>query len=98
MGIAGGPRVLLLAFAARRALAGGRRRRPRKGRESIMNASFKRPAVADLHALSALVADSAILCGPARGPQLLFSNWEKERKSADVDALILAWIASHVSG
>ena len=31
----------------------------------------------------------------ARG---LFADWENERKSADVDALILAWIASHVPG
>ena len=63
-----------------------------------MNARFKRPAAPDLHALLALVAGSAILSGPARRPKPLFSDWEKERKSADVDALILAWIASHVPG
>jgi hypothetical protein len=63
-----------------------------------MNASFNRPAVTDLHALLALVAGSTIRSGPARPPEVLFSDWEKERRSAGVDALILAWIASHVPG
>jgi hypothetical protein len=63
-----------------------------------MNASFKRRAAADLRALSALVAGSTIVSRPAPRPQVLFSDWETERKSADVDALILAWIASHVPG
>jgi hypothetical protein len=45
----------------------------------------------------ALVADSAIRSEPAR-TEVLFADWEKARKSADVDALILAWIASHVPG
>jgi hypothetical protein len=61
-----------------------------------MIASFKRPA--DLHTLLALVAGSPILSGPAPQPEALFSDWESERKSADVDALILRWIASHVHG
>jgi hypothetical protein len=61
-----------------------------------MNPSFKRPAQADLHALLALVEGSAIRSEPAAPP--LFADWEKDRKSADVDALILAWIASHVRG
>jgi hypothetical protein len=62
-----------------------------------MNAGFNPPA-ADLHAILALVAGSTI--GPAQlaRPVALFSDWEKERKSANVDALILAWIASHVPG
>jgi hypothetical protein len=63
-----------------------------------MTASFKRPAATDIQALLAAVAGSTILSGPARRPEVLFSDWEKERKSADVDALILAWIASHVQG
>jgi hypothetical protein len=63
-----------------------------------MNARRKRPAASDLEALLALVAGSAILCGPARAPDVMFSDWEKQRKSADVDALILAWLASHVPG
>jgi hypothetical protein len=66
-------------------------------RETIMSASTQRPAATDLDALMALVAGSAIVCGPAQ-PQVLFADWEKARKSADVDALILAWIASHVPG
>jgi hypothetical protein len=59
-----------------------------------MKASSKRPAAADLDALLALVAGSRIVTEPA--PSASFSDWEKERKSPDVDALILAWIASHV--
>ena len=50
---------------------------------------------ADLLALLALVADSAIVSEPVAP---LFADWENDRKSADVDALILAWIASHVPG
>jgi len=63
-----------------------------------MKASPERPAAPDLHALQALVASSAILTRPAPLPEALFADWEKERKSPDVDALILAWIASHVRG
>jgi len=62
-----------------------------------MNASFNRPAATDLHAILALIAGSAIRSGPAP-TELLLADWEKARKSADVDALILAWIASHVPG
>jgi hypothetical protein len=65
------------------------------GRESIMSASAQRPVAADLLALLALVADSAIVSEPV---EPLFADWENDRKSADVDALILAWIASHVPG
>jgi hypothetical protein len=62
-----------------------------------MNAS---PAAAiDLRALLALVASSTIvLAEPAPRPECEFSDWETDRRSADVDALILAWIASHVPG
>jgi len=62
-----------------------------------MNANFRSPA-ADLAALLALVAGSAIRFERAQRSARLFSDWETERKSADVDALILAWIASHVPG
>jgi hypothetical protein len=62
-----------------------------------MNASFN-PAAPDLHALLALVAGSPIRSRPVRPAGAVFADWEKERKSADVDALILAWIASHVQG
>jgi hypothetical protein len=61
-----------------------------------MNAS---PAAADLHAIFGLVASSTIVLeGPAPRSEPIFSDWEVERRSADVDALILAWIASHVPG
>jgi hypothetical protein len=62
---------------------------------SLMDAS---PAAADLRAVLALVAGSTIVLEPAPGPEPIFSDWERERRSADVDALILAWIASHVPG
>lgn len=60
-----------------------------------MSTNFNRPA-ADLRALVALVVGSAIRFERPQRPKVLFSDWETERKSADVDALILAWIASHV--
>ncbi len=62
-----------------------------------MSANLNRTA-ADLHVLLALVARSAIRFERPQQPEVLFSDWEIERKSADVDALILAWIASHVPG
>lgn len=100
MGIAGGREYLLLAFASQTGplAEGGAENRPHMGRESIMSARIQRPAATDLHALLALVAGSAIVCEPAQPPEALFADWEKARKSADVDALILAWIASHVPG
>jgi hypothetical protein len=69
----------------------------RKGRESIMIADFER-AANDLHALLALVAGSGIVCAPVRGPAVPAAGWEKECKSADADALILAWIAGFSRG
>jgi hypothetical protein len=91
-----GREFLLWACAAIRALAEGV---PKKnGREIIMNASCKRPVSVEFHALLALVAGSAIRSQPAPQPGASFADWEKERKSADVDALILAWIASYVPG
>jgi hypothetical protein len=50
----------------------------------------------DLSAVLALIAGSAIVTVPVAEPS--FSNWEELRNSADVDALVLAWIASHVRG
>jgi hypothetical protein len=60
--------------------------------------SFNLSAATDLQALLALVANSPIRSRPAPQPRAFFADWENERKSADVDALILAWIASHVPG
>lgn len=62
---------------------------------SPMDAS---PATADLCDVLALVASSAIVLAPAPRPEPIFSDWERERRSANADALILAWIASHVPG
>jgi hypothetical protein len=51
---------------------------------------------ADLRTLLQTVAHSPIRALPARRPEGVFTDWMKERHSAEVDALILAWIASHV--
>jgi hypothetical protein len=63
-----------------------------------MIADFERPAANNLHALLALVAGSSIVPGSARRPEVPFAGWEKECKSADTDALILAWIAGFARG
>jgi hypothetical protein len=56
-------------------------------------------AATDLHALLRLVAGSTIVLDePASQPACIFADWETDRRSVDVDALILAWIASHVPG
>jgi hypothetical protein len=55
-------------------------------------------ATADLAALQAAVAASPILVPVTRTPEDFFPDWQAARKSADVDALVLAWIASHVPG
>ncbi len=61
-----------------------------------MNSDFERSAAADLQALVAAIAGSPILV--ARTPAPFLPDWEKLRKSSDVDAVVLAWIASHVRG
>jgi hypothetical protein len=58
-----------------------------------MTADFQRPAVNSLQAVLALVAGSSILSTPAPRPDVPFAGWENECKSADADALLLAWIA-----
>ncbi|HLH94723.1 MAG TPA: hypothetical protein VKW08_06350 [Xanthobacteraceae bacterium] len=52
---------------------------------------------AELSTLLALVARSAIVTVGTQ-PHALWSDWEEQRKSADVDALVLAWIVGHVQG
>jgi hypothetical protein len=70
----------------------------REGAGWIMNKSRKRRQYSpDLADARALVAGSAIVV-PAPRTQAVFSDWEKDRKSADIDALVLAWIAGHVRG
>jgi hypothetical protein len=59
-----------------------------------MNA--KSQHAADLCALRALVAGSPIRS--VTPPEAIFTDWQNDRHSEGVDALILAWIASHAHG
>jgi hypothetical protein len=45
--------------------------------------------------LCALLTRSPIHVPPAPS-RPVFADWERERKSPDIDARILAWIAGHV--
>ncbi len=72
---------------------------PTKGWESLMTTSPKRSVAASLQALLAAVKASPILAWPRlRLPAISFGDWATVRKSGDVDAYVLAWIASHVRG
>ncbi len=63
-----------------------------------MTTSPERP-VADLKALLVAVKASAIIAWPRRrSPAAPFGGWATVRRSGDVDAYVLAWIASHVRG
>jgi hypothetical protein len=72
--------------------------------ESVMTTSPKRLApkrsvAAGLQALLAAVKASPILAWPRlRLPTVSFGDWATVRRSGDVDAYVLAWIASHVRG
>jgi hypothetical protein len=48
-----------------------------------------------LSVLCALLTRSPIHVPPAPS-RPVFADWERERKSPDIDARILAWIAGHV--
>lgn len=61
--------------------------------KSMMSTHF---VAADLRSLLQAVAHSPIRALAAGRPDGVFTDWMKERHSAEVDALILAWIASHV--
>ena len=52
---------------------------------------------ADLHALLAAVRSSPIVVRLA-GRLMPAQDWASVRRSPDVDAYVLAWIASHVRG
>jgi hypothetical protein len=67
--------------------------------ESFRPKSFrpKSSAGADLHALLAAVKRSPIVARIA-ARLLLARDWASVRQSPDVDAYVLAWIASHVRG
>jgi hypothetical protein len=54
---------------------------------------YELPA-AELEELKSAIAASPIVSGPSWLERRL-SDWENTRRSADVDAVILAWLASH---
>jgi hypothetical protein len=62
-----------------------------------MIASFEPSAVADLESLRAAIARSPIVVRSAAFARPV-ADWATIRQSPDVDAFILAWIASHVHG
>ena len=61
-----------------------------------MNSACDRPAPADLEPLFAAAASSPIIAAPPAASSVDAADWESLRKSNDVDAVVLAWIASHV--
>jgi hypothetical protein len=60
-----------------------------------MIASFELSAAADLETLRAVIARSPIVLRSASLTGRV-ADWATIRQSPDVDAFILAWIASHV--
>jgi hypothetical protein len=58
-----------------------------------MDASFAPLVEAELGSLQSVIACSPIVVREFTRP---IADWAKIRQSADVDAFILAWIASHV--
>jgi hypothetical protein len=62
--------------------------------EEIMTASFEPLAEADLVSLQAAIAGSPIVVHQFVRP---IADWATIRQSAEVDAFVLAWIASHVT-
>ena len=55
--------------------------------------------VADMKALIATIQASPIIAWRRRRPAAAsFGDWAAVRRSGDVDAYVLAWIASHVRG
>jgi hypothetical protein len=59
-----------------------------------MDATSQAQVFADVRSLFAAVAGSPIVLPLAAR----LADWETTRKSADVDEVILAWIASHARG
>jgi hypothetical protein len=50
-----------------------------------------------LPVLRALLARSPIRVRPTPEPRATFADWDRERRSPDIDARILAWIASYLT-
>jgi hypothetical protein len=63
-----------------------------------MSTNFERAAGSELQALREAVAGSPIRLPSMPAPAAPIADWANVRKSADADAAILAWIASHVRG
>ena len=64
-----------------------------------MNAPFEPLAQADPSSLRIAIANSPIVLRPrAAAVMWPVADWAAIRNSPDVDAFILAWIASHVRG
>ncbi len=59
-----------------------------------MNACLRHPGRADLASLETAVGNSPIIVLP-RKLEALIADWEQTRRRSDIDAIILAWIASH---
>jgi hypothetical protein len=72
-------------------MIGSRKNGGRKGLRAT-----RQPATG-LRRVLALVAHAPIVVEPA-APRAMLADWEEKRNSAEVDALVLAWIASHVRG
>jgi hypothetical protein len=62
--------------------------------EAEWSASMLYELPADLDELKRAVAASPIVSGPS-WLEMRLSDWENTRRSDDVDAVILAWLASH---
>jgi len=60
-----------------------------------MTLSSEALAAADLETIILAIANSPIVVRRA-ALEALLADWENTRRSADVDGVILAWIASHV--
>jgi hypothetical protein len=50
--------------------------------------------VADLEEIERAIAASPIVTGPS-WLELRLADWENTRRSADVDAVVLAWLVGH---
>jgi len=55
---------------------------------------FEHPSASDLETLRQTIAASPIVVASPRSTAI--PDWEKVRHSNGVDAVVLAWIASHV--
>jgi hypothetical protein len=57
---------------------------------------FEYPSAGELETLRQVIAASPILVASRPAPSTVIPDWENVRHSSAVDAVVLAWIASHV--